>query len=99
MRVRRRRRRRHGLTSGVAALAALAAAGGSARAQDRTGADVVADAVRDRGFPCGRALAAERDDAASRTDEAVWVLRCDGATYRVRFRGDSAPLVEPLAGG
>jgi hypothetical protein len=59
-------------------------------------ADTVADAVRDRGHPCAQVLAAERDEAASRADEAVWILTCSDARYRVRFPGDTAPQVERL---
>jgi hypothetical protein len=39
------------------------------------------------------------DQAASRPDEAVWILRCGDETYWVRFLGDQAPRVEPLPGG
>ena len=63
-------------------------------AQDAT--DTVADAVRDRGHPCERAISAERDEAASRPDEAVWILTCSDGRYRVRFPGDTAPQVERL---
>ncbi len=65
-----------------------------AAAQDA--ADTVADAVRDRGHPCERAISAERDEAASRPDEAVWILTCSDGRYRVRFPGDTAPQVERL---
>jgi hypothetical protein len=92
-------RSRRSNVSCVTAMVGLLGAAVGARAQDGTSADVLADAVRDRGFACGRALAAERDEAASRPDEAVWILRCDDATYRVRFPGDQAPQVEPFSGG
>ena len=59
-------------------------------------ADTVADAVRDRGHPCERAISAKRDEAASRPDEAVWILTCSNGRYRVRFPGDTAPQVERL---
>ena len=58
--------------------------------------DTVADAVRDRGYACERAVSAEPDQTASRPDEAVWILTCSNARYRVRFPGDTAPQVEPL---
>jgi hypothetical protein len=67
---------------------------GPATAQDA--ADTVADAVRDRGHPCAQAVSAERDQAASRPDEAVWILTCSDGRYRVRFPGDTAPQVERL---
>jgi hypothetical protein len=69
-------------------------AAGTARAQAPV--DTVADAVRDRGHPCDKAISAERDQAADRPDEAVWILTCSNARYRVRFPGDTAPQVERL---
>jgi hypothetical protein len=77
----------------VAALL-LAALAHPLGAQDAV--DTVADTVRDRGHPCAQAIAAERDEAASRPDEAVWILTCSDARYRVRFPGDTAPQVERL---
>jgi hypothetical protein len=59
-------------------------------------ADTVADAVRARGHPCARVESAERDQAASSPDEAVWLLTCSDGRYRVRFPGDTAPQVERL---
>lgn len=79
--------------AGLTALAMLLSASAS-MAQHAT--DTVADAVRDRGFPCERALSSERDPAATRPDEAVWILTCSNARYRVRFPGDTAPQVERL---
>ena len=69
---------------------------GSAGASAQDAADTVADAVRAGGHPCARAVAAERDAAASRPDEAVWILTCSDGRYRVRFPGDTAPQVEKL---
>ena len=51
---------------------------------------------RDRGHACDKAISAERDPAASRPDEVVWILTCSNARYRVRYPGDTAPQVEPL---
>jgi hypothetical protein len=65
-------------------------------AQEDDPAEIVADAVRARGFACDPAVAANRDEAASRADEAVWILRCGGGRYRVRFPGDEEPQVERL---
>ena len=69
-------------------------ASGTARAQDATA--TLADTVRDRGQPCDKAIKAERDQAADRPDEAVWILTCSNARYRVRYPGDTAPQVEKL---
>lgn len=80
-----------------AVLAALVAAPtAETRAQSADAAGVVADAVRDRGHACTKVVSAERDEAASRPDEAVWILTCSDGRYRVRFPGDTAPQVEPL---
>ena len=73
----------------------LAAVPAQAEAQDPK--DTLADTVRDRGFRCEQALSAEPDRAQSRPDEAVWILRCSNGRYRVRYPGDTAPQVEPLA--
>ena len=77
---------------GIAVLLLVGAA--PAAAQDAT--DTVADAVRARGHPCARAISAERDAAASRPDEAVWILTCSNGRYRIRYPGDTAPQVEKL---
>ena len=75
-------------------MAVLPALAGVAAAQDAV--DTVADTVRDRGHACEKAISAERDEAASRPDEVVWILTCSNARYRVRYPGDTAPQVEPL---
>jgi len=59
-------------------------------------ADIVATQIRSQGYECHKALSAERDQAASKPDEAVWVLRCDNATYRVRLHPDMAAEVKRI---
>jgi hypothetical protein len=73
----------------------LATVAAQAGAQDPK--DTLADTVRDRGFRGEQALSAEPDQAQSRPDEAVWILRCSTGRYRVRYPSDTAPQVEPLA--
>ena len=80
---------------GLAMLATVLAPGAAPRAQG-VDAGFVADAVRDRGFACKDVVSAERDAAASRPDEAVWILTCSDGRYRVRFKGDTGPQVEQL---
>ena len=46
---------------------------------------IIADQVRDQGFPCNKSQTVERDPTYSRPDEPVWILKCDNATYRVRL--------------
>ena len=75
-------------------MAVAAIAAGTASAQDATA--TLADTVRDRGHPCAKAVSSERDPAASRPDEAVWILTCSDARYRIRYPGDTAPQVERI---
>jgi hypothetical protein len=75
-------------------MAAVAIAAGGASAQDPTA--TLADTVRDRGHPCAEAMSSERDQSASRADEAVWILTCSDARYRIRYPGDTAPQVERI---
>lgn len=58
--------------------------------------DVVAASVRDRGFDCDDPKKAERDEAASKPDEAAWVIDCGNAHYRVTYKGDTGVEVEEL---
>jgi len=72
----------------------MAAWPGSGHAQ--TAAEVLADQVRQQGQACERALGAERDEAASRPELPVWILRCSNASYRVRLVPDMAARIERL---
>ncbi|MGD9509827.1 MAG: hypothetical protein AB7I59_12395 [Geminicoccaceae bacterium] len=80
-----------GIVIGVAAASVVASA---ALAQDPTA--TLADTVRDRGHPCAKPVSSERDPNASRPDEAVWILTCSDARYRIRYPGDTAPQVERI---
>jgi hypothetical protein len=68
----------------------------AAHAQTETPANIVATQIRRQGYECHKALSAERDQAASKPDEVVWVLRCDNATYRVRLHPDMAAEVKRI---
>ena len=61
-------------------------------AQDNVTA-IVADQVRSQGFPCNNASSAERLDAESTPNETAYLLKCDGATYRVVLVPDQAAKV------
>ena len=65
----------------------------TAHAQTEKPEDIVATQIRRQGYECGKAESAKRDRAASKPDEAVWVLQCDNATYRVRLHQDMAAEV------
>jgi hypothetical protein len=86
----------HGLVAAVAAVAIAAEVAAAADPAEREAAMVTADAVRGQGFPCAEPVSAQRDPAASRPDEPVWILVCRDARYRVRFMGDKPAKIEPL---
>ncbi len=60
--------------------------------------EMIADQVRNQGFPCNKALTSERDSTYSRADEPAWILKCDNASYRVRFVPGKAATVVRLDG-
>jgi hypothetical protein len=57
---------------------------------------ILADQIRDQGNACVRAEDAHRDEALSKPDEPVWILKCSNAVYRIRMRGGMAAEVEVL---
>lgn len=67
-----------------------------AQTLQETPQNVIAAHVRLQGYPCDKPKSARRDPAASRPDEAVWVLACNNARYRVRLVPNMADLIEPL---
>jgi len=62
----------------------------------QTPADGISAQIRAQGYRCDVPVSAERDPALSRPDEAVWILKCRNATYRVRLIPDMAARVEQL---
>lgn len=80
------------IATGALAPAGLVVAIASAMAQDDV-AVLVADQVRSQGFVCAKAISAERDEAASQPNQTVYVLKCEGATYRVVLIPDQAAMV------
>ena len=73
----------------------IAAAVQSASAQAPT-KDLLAAQIRDQGYRCSNPLSATKDPRRSRADEAVWVLRCTNASYRLRLVPDMAARVQRL---
>ena len=65
-----------------------------AHAAEEMPAEIIAAQIRDQGYACDKALSAKRD--GERSDDAVWILKCQNATYRVRLIPDMAAKVEPL---
>lgn len=77
------------------------AAGGMALAagvQDKDTADILATQLRDQGYACDQPKSAEQDTQASKPGEAVWVVQCEGAKYRMRLHPDMAAEIERLGG-
>jgi hypothetical protein len=87
--------RRFAAVSAVA-LAASTAPGIAAEDRKETPAETIAAHIRAQGYPCASTLGAERDAERSEPHEAVWVLKCENATYRVRLVPDMAARVERL---
>jgi hypothetical protein len=58
--------------------------------------EVLAVRVREQNHPCNRPLKAERDEARSKAHDAVWLLRCDNADYRLRLRMDMGAEITRL---
>ncbi len=67
-----------------------------AGAQEESPKDIIAAHVRLQGFKCDAPKSARRDPRASRPDEAVWLLACENARYRVRLVPNMADFIEPL---
>lgn len=58
--------------------------------------DLLAAQIRDQGYLCSKPLSAMKDLTRSRPDQAVWVLRCKNANYRLRLVPDMAARVQRL---
>jgi hypothetical protein len=67
-----------------------------AHAAEETPAETLAIQIRKQGYPCEKPVSAERDAERSKPDEAVWVLKCGNARYRMRLIPDMAAKVERL---
>jgi hypothetical protein len=81
-------------------LIVMAAGGGlpAAMAQESP-KDIIAAQIRDQGYKCDSPQSADQDMQASKPDEAVWIIRCEDATYRVRLVPDMAAAVERIDKG
>ncbi|MBY8976973.1 hypothetical protein KHP62_14240 [Rhodobacteraceae bacterium NNCM2] len=58
--------------------------------------DIIAAQIRDQGYACEAPQSAKRDEESSSPDEPVWILECEGGTYRVRLVPDQAAKVERI---
>ncbi len=68
-----------------------------AAAQAEMSKDIIAVQIRRQGFECESPQSAKRDEEASKPDAEVWVLTCEGVSYRVQLVPNQAAKVEPLA--
>jgi hypothetical protein len=66
----------------------------SANAQTPT--DDVAAQVRAQGYRCDQPVSAKREVRLSKPDSAVWILKCNKVTFRVRLDPDMAARVKKL---
>lgn len=58
--------------------------------------DIIAAQIRSQGYACNSTQSAERDVAASAANEAVWMLRCQNASYRVTLIPNLAAKIEKV---
>ena len=56
--------------------------------------DVIAAQIRKQGFACNNPQSAERESTVA--GKIVWILKCEGATYRVHLIPNQAASVERL---
>jgi hypothetical protein len=70
--------------------------GSAAQTAGQAPKDTIAAQIRLQGFACDKPQSAVRDAKRSRPDEAVWVLKCSNAAYRIRLIPDMAAKVERL---
>ena len=99
---------RYLLTLGVSVLIShiLSAAGSSgigpllfpahAQGTPATPAQMLAAHIREQGYRCDAPLSAVRDARRSKPDQAVWVLRCRGVSYRLTLVPDMKWKVKQL---
>ena len=86
---------RYRLTLGVCLTIAAALNGGWSAAQE-TPQGILAVQIRAQGFACDKPQSAVRDKKRLKPDHAVWVLKCENATYRISRVPDMAATVERL---
>jgi hypothetical protein len=58
--------------------------------------DIIAAQIRSQGYGCNSPQSAERDVAASAANQAVWLLRCQNASYHVTLIPNLAAKVEKV---
>lgn len=80
----------------IFSVAAMMAADPAPLGARETPTDVIAAHLRLQGYECDAPRSAKRDGRASRPDEAVWIITCAQAKYRVRLVPNQATVVERI---
>ncbi|MGC2409724.1 MAG: hypothetical protein WA441_06970 [Methyloceanibacter sp.] len=80
----------------LAALMVMAMGALALPAAEESPKNIIAAQIRDQGYKCDSPQSADQDVQASKPDEAVWVLQCEDASYRVRLDPDMAAKVERI---
>jgi hypothetical protein len=80
----------------LALVASILAIGAPSICAQEDAKDIVAAQIRSQGYECSSPKSATLERKASRPDEMVWLLKCEGATYRVRLIPHLAAKVERL---
>jgi hypothetical protein len=77
-------------------LALVLSSGGALVAKAEAVKSKLAAQIRTQGFACDKPLEATRDARLSKPNYAVWVLKCENATYRISRYPNLAAKVEKL---
>jgi len=80
----------------ILVVAALGSIPAVQAADEETPKEVIAAQLKRQGYACDRPESATRDKERSKPDSAVWVLKCESATYRVRLVPDMKANVEKI---
>lgn len=57
---------------------------------------IVASAIREKGFTCEKVLQLERSREDVAEGRTVWIAQCESGSYRVSFHGDTGASVSRL---
>lgn len=80
----------------AAALPPLSASPVWAAGAKEVSKDIIAVQIRRQGYQCKNPESAQHDDQASKPDAEVWVLKCQGVSYKVKLIPNMAATVEKL---
>jgi hypothetical protein len=78
----------------VGAIASVGSTAATAQSSAEIPKDIIAEQIRRQGHTCEKPESAKQDMERSRPNAAVWELKCEKATYRVRLVPDMAANIE-----